>query len=220
MKDLRNLPVPVLERIEPTFLAERHQGFDIDYRGRTLEHRYSRRLELRSADNGDPILDGYATVYDYPYDVAGGPSVGGWTETIAEGAATRSVMAQDEVFLFFDHEGLPMASTRNGSLKLESDRIGLRSTAVIDQRSTSSMEIVHRVESGILDAMSFAFQATRQEWNADYTERRILEVKLYDTSVVSYPANPATVVAARSQQQPTRPRMTLAYATALRAALQ
>lgn len=218
MKDLRNLPPEVVERIEPSWLAERHKGFDIDYRNRTLEMRANRQtIEVRRADNGDPILDGYATVYEFPYDVAGGPSVGGWTEIIAEGAASRSVAMQDEVFLFFDHEGLPMASTRNNSLVLESDRIGLRSTATIDQRSNSSMEIVHRVESHILDAMSFAFQATRQEWNSDYTERRILEVKLYDTSVVSYPANPATVVAVRSQP---KPRMSLAYATALRAALQ
>ena len=45
-----------------------------------------------------------------------------------------------------------------------------------------------------LDAMSWAFQALRQEWNKDYTERRIIEAKAFDQSVVSFPANPATVV--------------------------
>ena len=95
-----------------------------------------------------------------------------------------------------------MAATKADTLTLESDRIGLYNEARIDARSQYSMEIVHRLERRELDAMSFAFKATRQEWNEDYTERRILEVKLYDVSVVSFPANPATVVQLRAAVSP------------------
>jgi HK97 family phage prohead protease len=202
MSDLRNLPDAVRRRLAEgygvDFLTERHPGFDIDYHKRTLEHRATRRVEVRAAADGSPVITGYATVYGHAYDVAGGPPFG-WTETIAAGAADKSIAEQDDVYLFFDHEGLPLASTKAGTLSLESDKIGLYNEARIDARSPWSMEIVHRLERGELDAQSFAFRAMRQEWNEDYTERSILEVKLYDVSVVSFPANPATVAQVRSR---------------------
>lgn len=204
MTDLRNLPAPVLERLAhgygEDFLAERHRGFDIEYKGKTLEHRANPRLELRSDDDGRPILRGYAAVYDWPYDVAGGPDAYGWKETIVRGAVDKSVREQDSVFLLYNHDGLPLAGTKDGSLTVASDTIGYFSEARIDPRSAWSMEIVHRVASGLLDAMSWAFMSLRQKWNEDYTERQIFEAKAFDQSVVSMPANPATVVVARSQQ--------------------
>lgn len=201
MNDLRNLPDPVRRRLAEgygeEFLGERHSGFDIDYRGKTLEHRATPRVELRRTEDGNPEIVGYATVYEHAYEVAGGPPFG-WIETIARGAADKSVAEQDDVYLFFDHEGLPLSATKDGSLHLVSDKIGLYNESRIDTRSQWSMEIVHRLDSGVLDAMSFAFRALRQEWNEDFTERRILEVKLFDVSVVSFPANPATVVQVRT----------------------
>jgi HK97 family phage prohead protease len=222
--DHRNLPAQVIERITAgygdEFLAARHSGFDISYRGKVLEHRATQRVELRADGEGaDPIVQGYATIYDQPYDVLGGPSAYGWSETIVRGAADKSIAEQDEVYLFFDHEGLPLAATKAGTLRLESDKLGLYNESRIDPRSPWSMEIVTRLERGELDAMSFAFRALRQEWNDDYTERFITEVKLYDVSVVSFPANPATVVQLRTAQPPassTEPRgMSLELARAI-----
>jgi hypothetical protein len=199
--DYRNLPPLVLARLaegfgEAVVSARREPALHITYQGRKLEHRAHRGVELRAGDDGTPIIDGYATVYEHPYEVMGGPPYG-WTETIARGAADKSIAEQDEVYLFFDHEGLPLSATKAGTLTLESDKMGLRNESRIDPRSSYSMEIVNRLERGELDAMSFAFRAVRQEWNEDYTERRILETKLYDVSVVSFPANPATVVQLR-----------------------
>lgn len=205
--DLRNLPEPVLERLArgfgDDFLTTRHRGFDITYRGRVLEHRANRQVEVRRTEDGDPEIVGYATVYEVPYEVMGGPPWG-WTETIARGAADKSVREQDEVYLFFDHEGLPLSATKAGTLTLASDQLGLYNESTPDTRSAWSMEIVNRLERRELDAMSFAFRATQQSWNDDYTERTITEVKLYDVSVVSFPANPATVVQLRGDR-PTDP---------------
>ena len=92
MTDLRNLPDPVRARLADgygaDFLAERHRGFDIDYRGKTLEHRATPRIELRAAADGSPIITGYATIYDHSYEVAGGAPYG-WDETIVRGAADK-----------------------------------------------------------------------------------------------------------------------------------
>ena len=59
-------------------------------------------------------------------------------------------------------------------------------------------ELRSTLERGDVDQMSHAFIALRQEWNDDYTERRILEVRLFDVSAVTYPANDVTVIALRA----------------------
>lgn len=199
------LPQSLRQRLagrEDIDLRTPQRGFTVLRHGRIFEARSTQNVEARSLEGGAPRLDGYATTYDDPYDMYGGPESGyGWSEIIAKGAATRSVNNNDDVYLFFDHDGLPLASTKDGSLRLTSDRIGLRSEAALDAASPYSMEIYRRVQLGQLDRMSFAFQVVRERWEdlegreADWMTapvRRILEVKLYDTSVVSFPANPGT----------------------------
>jgi hypothetical protein len=51
---------------------------------------------------------------------------------------------------------------------------------------------------GDLDQMSFAFAVVRQEWSQDYTQRTINECRLFDVSVVTYPASPSTTADLRS----------------------
>ena len=66
--------------------------------------------------------------------------------------------------------------------------------ADLDPSSPYAQSVRSAVLRGDADQMSFAFRVTRQEWNEDYTERRIKEVQLFDASVVTYPASEATVV--------------------------
>jgi HK97 family phage prohead protease len=227
LNDCRNLPDEIRTRLAEGFgehvLDERHRGFDLDYKGETLEYRVCRRVQTRTAQDGAPTIVGYATVYDTPYDVMGGPPYG-WSEVIARGAADKSVAERDDVYLFFDHDGLPMAATKARTLSLDSDRMGLFSEARVDPNDPLSMAVVRRLERGELDAMSFAFKVTRQRWeNEDGNTadpksapvRRIQEVKLYDVSVVSFPANPATAV----QMQTNRDGMSVAEARAALSAL-
>lgn len=165
-----------------------------------VERREIKDAELRM--EGDlPILEGYATVYDYAYDVAGGVATGGFSEIIARGAATKSVSEvanRDDVRLLIDHVGTPLARTKSGTLQLSSDDVGLRVRAELDPTNPKVQELRSAMARGDVDSMSFAFRAVRQSWNDDYTVRTISEVKLYDVSVVTFPANPATVVKMRS----------------------
>ena len=165
------------------------------------EVRRVERLELRQSDDGLPMIEGYATVYDYRYDIGGGPDMGGFTEVIATGAASKSAQEAD-VRLLANHGGLPLARTRSGTLQLESDDIGLKVRATLDPTNPAAQEVRSAMERGDVDQMSFAFRVVRDQWNADYSERTISEVKLFDVSVVTYPANPATVVKLRADYQP------------------
>jgi HK97 family phage prohead protease len=154
------------------------------------------RVEIRMDDSGKPVLDGYATVYDFRYAVAGGPEMGGFDEIIARGAAKKSAEEAD-VRLLVNHSGVPLARTKSGTMTLESDDIGLRVRAELDPSNPVVVELRSAMARGDLDEMSFGFRAILDEWSADYNERTIREVKLYDVSLVTYPANPATVAQMR-----------------------
>ena len=196
--DQRNLPDAVLERLAAGNIDARRSGLEVVQRGRILEARAFSRGELRLSEDGAPILDGYATVYEYPYDVAGGPPYG-WIETMADGAADKTVRERDDVRLLINHDGLPLARTKSKTLDLVSDRtgVGCSTPSGLDLANPKVQELASVMSRDDADEMSIAFRVLRQEWNADYTERRIIEIMLFDVSVVTYPANPATVAMLR-----------------------
>lgn len=162
------------------------------------EERRAEKLELRM-EGDQPVLDGYATVYDFRYDINGGPENGGFTEVIARGAAAKSAQEAD-VRLLINHDGVPLARTKSGTLTLESDDVGLRVRAELDPANPRVQELRSAMDRGDADQMSFAFRALRQSFDSKTDTRTINEVKLYDVSVVTYPANPATVVKMRADE--------------------
>jgi HK97 family phage prohead protease len=184
-------------------------------------------IELRSGNNGTVDFTGYATSYEQPYEVGGGAERGGWSETIAAGAGKATLNLNPDVRLLVNHDGLPLARTRSGTLQLFEDRNGLGVHApALDPANPLVQQVRSAMERGDVDEMSFAFRAIRQEWNDDYTERRITEFSLgiagADVSIVTYPANPSTVAQLRSaakidELRSASPRhgMSLAYAKAL-----
>ena len=160
-------------------------------------------------DGGDSgiRLSGYASTTAAPYQVT--DWLGDYTETIARGAFGKSLSEADDVRLLINHDGVPLARTKSGTLALRevSDPLadpqgrgqtGLWAEASLDPASPLVQTIRSAMDRGDLGEMSFAFQVTRQEWDGDYTQRLITEVKLFDVSVVTYPANPATSVALNS----------------------
>lgn len=197
---------------------------------RELEPRiHAASLTIRSAEEAGTIaLDGYATVYDVWYDVAGGPKDGGWRELIAAGAARRTLNGRPDVRLLVDHKGVPLARTRSGTLLLEEDERGLVVSApALDLANPLVQQVRSAMSRGDLDQMSFAFRVTRDEWRDDMTERIIREVALdvagSDVSLVSSPANPFTVAQVRAaarvdeRRAAARGGMSLAMAKAIAA---
>lgn len=178
------------------------QLIEADLVGRRGRHYVDLRrhpFEVRRNEDGTVNFTGYATTWDTWYDVAGGPPYG-WSESIVRGSATKSLQEQADVRFLFDHEGIPMARTKSRTMSLTADDIGLLVEAPnIDvENNLLARALASALERGDVDEMSFAFKAIRQEWNDDYTERRILELRLFDVSAVTYPANPATIIGLRS----------------------
>jgi HK97 family phage prohead protease len=189
-----NLPPQVLERVA-----------DLDpltcvSRGQFVTEARRADLELRAAEDGTYYVAGYATTFDTRYDVAGGPENGGWTERIAPGAFTKSLREKDDVRFLLNHEGLPLARTKSGTMTLTQDDLGLRAEIPsLDPANPRAAELISALQRGDVDQMSFAFRVVKQSWEDDYTQRTISEVETFDVSAVTYPANESTIIGLRTE---------------------
>lgn len=138
---------------------------------------------------------GYASVFDAPYDVYGGPSNGrGWSEIVDKRAFDRTLQGSPDLHLLINHEGLPLARTKSGTLKLSTDERGLYVEADLDRRDPDVQRIEPKMERGDMDEMSFGFRTIRDDWTNNDETRRLTEVSLDhgDVSIVNFGANPAT----------------------------
>ena len=151
-----------------------------------------RDVEARQADDGTMRLSGYAAVFNessvpLPFK-----------ESIAPGAFRKTLMETPDVRLLINHEGLPLARTKNGTMTLTEDERGLLFNAEIAD-TQEGRDIYKLVQRGDVDQMSFAFRVIRQKWSEDRSRRVLTEVSLSDgdVSVVTYPAYPTTSVEAR-----------------------
>jgi HK97 family phage prohead protease len=84
-----------------------------------------------------------------------------------------------------------MARTKSGTLLLSSDSTGLYAEATLNPSRPDVQIVRAAIQDGDMDEMSFAFRATKQSWNEDYSAREIQGVNLHqgDVSVVNYGAN-------------------------------
>lgn len=149
--------------------------------------------EIR-ADSDGVRVSGYAAVFDQAADIGGY-----FMEVIARGAFKEAIGRDDVVFLI-NHDGLPLARTRSGTLTLKEDDKGLRIDTVLDAEDPDVKSITGKMKRGDLDKMSFAFRATKQEWDetTDPPTRTITEAELFDVSIVTNPAYDGTSIALRS----------------------
>ena len=151
-----------------------------------------RDVEARQAEDGTMRLAGYAAVFNdssvpLPFK-----------ESIAPGAFRKTLGETPDVRLLVNHEGLPLARTKNGTLTLTEDERGLYFSAEL--ADTQEARDIHTlIARGDVDQMSFAFRVIRQKWSEDRSRRVLTEVSLADgdVSVVTYPAYPTTTVEAR-----------------------
>lgn len=157
------------------------------------EVRGGNAAEIREDEKGVKV-SGYAAVFDQEADIGGA-----FREKIAPGAFSEAVVRDDVVFLV-NHEGLPLARTRSGTLKLTEDDHGLRMETTLDPNDPDVSQIVPKMQRGDLDKMSFAFFAKRQEWDesGDVPLRTVTEAELLDVSVVTSPAYQGTEIGLRS----------------------
>ncbi len=151
-------------------------------------------LEVRAENDGKTLI-GYAAVWDSPSEFMG------FTEYVKRGAFTKTLNDGADVRLLIDHDGVPLARTKSGTMALEEDERGLRVEAELDPMNPDAARIMSAMKRGDLSQMSFAFRTIKDNWNNDRTVRELREVQLFDVSVVTFPAYEQTVAELRRRRE-------------------
>lgn len=165
---------------------------------RTVQQRNRpfRGVELRALPDGTGgeklLFEGYACVVEEPYEMC--DWLGPYTEVVRSGAFTKTLSENADVPFKINHEGMTLARTKSGTMRLAEDTTGLHVEAELDPANPHVQALRSAMDRGDIDEMSFAFWVTRQVWSPDWEQRDILEVNLNkgDVSAVNYGANPNT----------------------------
>lgn len=159
-------------------------------------------FERRSEEDGEMIVEGYATTFNQPYEL--------WHDakfTLREQVDPNAFNETDmsDVIMQYDHEGRVFARIANGTLEVEPDEKGLHIRAKLGGTEIGR-QLYEEIAGGYTSKMSFGFTVTGQERKETENEDGTIEVlltitkigKLYDVSAVSLPANDATTISARN----------------------
>jgi HK97 family phage prohead protease len=159
------------------------------------EYRATRELELRQ-EPGEPLkIRGYAAVFNQLSE-----PLFGFRERILPGAFKNSINGDVRALVGHDPKRI-IGRTKSGTLRLWENDHGLR--VEIDPANTQDgRDTVESIRRGDLDQMSFGFQVEQngQRWNREQGEsiRELVDVDLFDVSVVAFPAYTQTEVSVRS----------------------
>jgi uncharacterized protein len=149
-------------------------------------------FEVRAEGDGMSFT-GYASVFNSPSE-----DLGGFIEYVAPGAFKRSLQSRNEVKLLWNHDaGEPLASLRGGTMQLVEDERGLKVTAQLPN-TTRGRDVAELLRTKVIDSMSFGFNVIRDSWSRDGQTRTLESVRLFETSIVSFAAYPATTATVRS----------------------
>lgn len=152
------------------------------------------QFKTRAADDGSLYIDCYFAVFGSEYKI--------WdkaVEIIAPGAFDDTV--NDDIRALTNHDTtLVLGRTTAGTLTLKPDNKGLWGTVCINKQDSDAVNLYERVKRGDVSQCSFGFDIIEQKEtvkNDGTVVWEILKVKLYEVSIVTFPAYEATAAEAR-----------------------
>lgn len=152
-------------------------------------------FQTREAD-GALYIEGYFAVFGAKYQL--------WAdayETVEAGAFDGQL--DGDIRALTDHDTrLVLGRTTAGTLELKQDEKGLWGSILINQQDVDAMNLYERVKRGDVSQCSFGFDILEQD--VEYADGmptvwKIRKVKLYEVSVVTFPAYEETSVEARKK---------------------
>ena len=146
------------------------------------------------AEDGNLYIEGYFAVFGSEYRM--------WEDTVEiidEGAFDGTLGGDIRALVNHDSK-LVMGRTTSNTLTLGVDKIGLWGSILVNQLDQDAMNLFERVRRRDVSQGSFGFDILDQ--STEVTENgttvwRLKKVKLYEVSVVTFPAYEDTAVSAR-----------------------
>lgn len=166
-----------------------------------MERRFMITPELRvDASDSAPEIEGYAAVFGQWSELL----FGFFREMILPGAFD-DVLGDDVRGLKNHDPNFILGRNRAGTLDLATDSQGLHFRVRPPARSSWVRDLLESMERGDINQSSFAFDAAKDKWyvqndEGETEERREVEKakRLYDISIVTYPAYPTAMAHVRS----------------------
>ena len=131
-------------------------------------------------------------------------TIGTWFREQVEVGAFKKTIKEADVRHLFNHDpNIVLARTKNDTLLLKEDKIGLAFDADLNADDPDAIRVAAKVARGDVDQSSFAFRVVKDMWEESDDPgilplRTLLEVKLFDTSTVTYPAYESADTALRA----------------------
>ena len=129
--------------------------------------------------------------------------VGQFLERIMAGAFSRAIKRNDDIHILLNHDwNRNLGSTKEGTLELREDNIGLHARAEI-----TDADVINKARNGDLVGWSFGFSDIDVENSTEkgLPLREVKDLNLYEVSILDRTKTPAyngTLIEARSEEDP------------------
>lgn len=154
------------------------------------------KFKTRAEENGDMFISGYFAVFGKDYEIFDGA-----IETVSNTAFDGAL--NDDIRCLINHESMyVLGRTTSGTLTLRVDSVGLFGEVKINPNDQDAVNLYERVKRGDVNQCSFGFDILEESYEdfGDFVKWTITKVKLYEVSIVTFPAYEDTSVTARSKQ--------------------
>ncbi len=136
-------------------------------------------LQIKSYDDEQGIFEGYASVFgnqDYHGDV------------VEKGAFIKSLNDRQQLPILWQHNP---ANPVGITVAINEDDYGLRVKGKLVLDSPRGKEAYALLRAGAICGLSIGYDAVRHSYDTGRNARRLQEIKLWELSLVTFPANPA-----------------------------
>lgn len=156
----------------------------------------SQKFQTREDEAGGRYISGYFSVFNSIYELWDGA-----TESVAPGAFDETLGG--DIRCLTDHDSrLVLGRTTAGTLRLQVDEKGLWGEVQINDADQDAVNLYERVKRGDVNQCSFGFDILEEDRTEEdgIVHWTIKRVKLYEVSVVTFPAYEETGVTARKAE--------------------
>jgi HK97 family phage prohead protease len=146
----------------------------------------------------DRKIRGYALVFN-----KASVDLGGFREVILPEAVDRTLREGLDVRALVDHDtSKVLGRMKAGTLALRKTSVGLQ-VEIDPPNTTAARDILESVNRGDVSGMSFAFHVLEDDWRIDdgMPLREVMDMRISEVSVVTFPAYPDTSVSLRALQR-------------------
>lgn len=163
-----------------------------------MERRINLKADFRAVEKeGKKIISAYFSVFGETYEIS--PYMSEEIDCHAFDIAINS-----DVRALINHDStLVIGRTTVGTLKLSVDEHGLYGEVEINEEDQDALNAYARVKRGDVNQCSFGFDILNEESKTlpnGKTHYIIKSVKLYEVSIVTFPAYEGTTATARSER--------------------